>query len=248
MYDFFQLVYLSVGGSKISRTGSNTWGDVPSQQPPPPRSMLPTLLLLKPQYFDKLFTLMQTLGEMTDTGNKGERMAHMKAQLLSRRVWDILHAVPLNPVLLEAFENPTEAQLPELLNPGSPQHLMYGLHIVSKLSGASDPIPSVPKRTPYKSNAEPTPTCSSSPVNCAPWSQSFISNGGLRHLYDILMSGVLQNEDGEDNEWQQDCLVLLLKLIGHLGVANRNHGESHTNSRINENLSVPRLHEVCLIY
>lgn len=68
---FLQLVFLSVGGAKTSRAGTNSWGDAPSQLPPPPRSMLPTLLLLKPQYFDKLFNLMQTLGEMTIPGNKG---------------------------------------------------------------------------------------------------------------------------------------------------------------------------------
>lgn len=68
---YFQLVFLSVGGGKTSRAGTSAWGDVPSQQPPPPRKMLPTLLLLKPQYFDRLFGLMQTLGEMTMPGNKG---------------------------------------------------------------------------------------------------------------------------------------------------------------------------------
>lgn len=62
---------MSVGGAKTSRAGTSSWGDAPSQLPPPPRSMLPTLLLLKPQYFDKLFNLMQTLGEMTIPGNKG---------------------------------------------------------------------------------------------------------------------------------------------------------------------------------
>lgn len=56
----------------------------------------------------------------------------MKAQLLSRRVWDILQAVPLNPSLLEAFQQPAEGRLPELLDPTSPQKLMYSLHIIGE--------------------------------------------------------------------------------------------------------------------
>lgn len=110
----------------------------------------------------------------------------MKAQLLSRRVWDILHAVPLSPVLLEAFENPTESQLPELLNPTSPQHLMYSLHIVDKLSGAGDYLSSSISKRPYKSVSDNIGSC---PSESEPWSQLFVKNGGLRHLYDILMSG-----------------------------------------------------------
>lgn len=58
----------------------------------------------------------------------------------------------------------------------------------------------------------------------------------------MFILGVLQSEDNED-EWQQDCLVLLLKLVGHLGIA-PNNSESHSNSRSCEILSIPRLHEV----
>ncbi|VVC94832.1 unnamed protein product [Leptidea sinapis] len=75
----------------------------------------------------------RTLFDMGFKDNQ-EMVAHMKAQLQSRRVWDILQAVPLNPTLLEAFQNPTEGKLPELLDPTSPQKLMYSLHIIDKLS------------------------------------------------------------------------------------------------------------------
>jgi ubiquitin carboxyl-terminal hydrolase 34 len=141
---------------------------------------------------------------------------------------------------LEAFENPIESKLPELLNPSSPQHLMYSLHIVDKLSGASDATPSFPKRLPYKNIPDNIATCNTSSETTVPWSQSFIKNGGLKHLYNILMSGVLQNKDGEDNEWQQDCLILLLKLIGHLGTT---HDEP---ARPSENLTISKLHESLL--
>lgn len=107
-------------------------------------------------------------------------MAHTKAQLLSRRVWDILQAVPLNPTLLEAFQNPTESKLPELLDPTSPQKLMYSLHIIDKLSSNNNG--SNIKET---SNIDKT----EEKANTENWNEVFIKKGGLRLLYDIMMSG-----------------------------------------------------------
>lgn len=69
-----------------------------------------------------------------------------------------------------------------------------------------------------------------------PWTEIFIRQGGLRHLFDIFMSGkfkinlsiitlmgsisgTLQHRDG--SEWQQDCLASLLKLLCHLCMAPR---------------------------
>ncbi|KAG8281089.1 Ubiquitin carboxyl-terminal hydrolase 34 [Homalodisca vitripennis] len=53
-------------------------------------------------------------------------------------------------------------------------------------------------------------------TNESPWSEMFVQNGGLRHLFDIFMSGVLQVPGG--SEWQQDCLACLLKLLCQLGM------------------------------
>lgn len=108
-----------------------------------------------------------------------EPVAHTKAQLLSRRVWDILQAVPLNPTLLEAFQNPTESKLPELLDPTSPQKLMYSLHIVDKLSSTST---TPTKETPSNKGDEEN-------ICIETWNDIFIKKGGLRLLYDIMMSG-----------------------------------------------------------
>lgn len=110
-----------------------------------------------------------------------EPVAHTKAQLLSRRVWDILQAVPLNPTLLEAFQNPIESKLPELLDPNSPQKLMYSLHIIDKLS-SSNSGPNV-KEAPESEKSEEEKVCAET------WNDLFIKKGGLRLLYDIMMSG-----------------------------------------------------------
>ncbi|KAG7298078.1 hypothetical protein JYU34_018848 [Plutella xylostella] len=197
-----QLVFVSVG---VCGRGGGAWSEWDAA---PARARLPTLLLLEPGYFHQLFTLMQALGQMKEPAGNGESVAHMKAQLLSRRVWDILQAVPLNPTLLEAFQNPSESKLPELLDPTSPQKLMYSLHIVDKLSStgtspnmAKEASGSVEKNEEEKSVEN--------------WNELFIKKGGLRTLYDIMMSGVLQRSD--DSEWRQDCLALLLQLLCRIG-------------------------------
>ncbi|KAM3962482.1 LOW QUALITY PROTEIN: ubiquitinyl hydrolase 1 puf [Aphomia sociella] len=196
-----QLVFVSV-----SVGGRGAWAEWPSAQPAPARARLPTLLLLDPTYFHHLFTLMQALGRMKEPGANGEPVAHTKAQLLSRRVWDILQAVPLNPTLLEAFQNPTESKLPELLDPTSPQKLMYSLHIIDKLSSNNNS--NVKESSSSDKNEDDK-------VSVEHWNELFIKKGGLRLLYDIMMSGVLQRSD--DSEWRQDCLALLLQLLCRIG-------------------------------
>ncbi|XP_047514444.1 ubiquitin carboxyl-terminal hydrolase puf isoform X2 [Pieris napi] len=196
-----QLVFVSVGvGSR------GAWAEWPSAQPAPARARLPTHLLLDPTYFHQLFTLMQALGQMKEPATNGELMAHTKAQLLSRRVWDILQAVPLNPTLLEAFQNPTENKLPELLDPTSPQKLMYSLHIIDKLS-SNNGSPNVKESAVNVEKTDENPAEN--------WNEVFIKKGGLRLLYDIMMTGVLQRND--DSEWRQDCLALLLQLLCRIG-------------------------------
>lgn len=133
-----------------------------------------------------------------------EPVAHTKAQLLSRRVWDILQAVPLNPTLLEAFQNPSENKLPELLDPTSPQKLMYSLHIIDKLS--SNNGSSIKDSTGTLDKTEEK-------VCVENWNELFIKKGGLRLLYDIMMSGAIDNKD-------QIChvLYLLIKIAHKMNV------------------------------
>lgn len=89
--------------------------------------------------------------------------------MLSRRVWDILSLLPTSPTLLQGFKQ-LDTPLTELLDPSSPQKLMYSLYIVESLSVKTGP----------SKNGD---------GNVEPWSRVFIQHGGLRHLYDIFMSG-----------------------------------------------------------
>ena len=97
------------------------------------------------------------------------QILHTKAQVLSRRVWDILSLLPTSPTLLKGFQN-LDTPLTELLDPSSPQKLMYSLYIVESLS--------------IKYNSKSTEN-----INEA-WGTVFINYGGLRHLFDIFMSGI----------------------------------------------------------
>lgn len=147
-----QIVYVSLGGRGARRKEPL---DHPTLQPPPPKECLPTVLLLQPKYFEKLFKLMQTLGDMEIQGNNNIQ-THTKAQLLSRRVWDILAILPTNPNILESFQSLSvdlfecetadnleerkfrkeaiKRKLTELLHPGNLQKFMYSLHIVESLA------------------------------------------------------------------------------------------------------------------
>ncbi|XP_055847912.1 ubiquitin carboxyl-terminal hydrolase puf isoform X2 [Episyrphus balteatus] len=147
-----QIVYVSLGGRGARRKEPL---DHPTLQPPPPKECLPTVLLLQPKYFEKLFRLMQTLGDMEIQGNNNIQ-THTKAQLLSRRVWDILAILPTNPNILESFQNLSvdlfecetadnleerkfrkdaiKRKLADLLHPGNLQKFMYSLHIVESLA------------------------------------------------------------------------------------------------------------------
>lgn len=155
-----QIVYVSLGGRGARRKETNM--EHPSMLPPPPKECLPTVLLLQPKYFEKLFCLMQTLGDMKPQSSTVHLQHHTKAQLLSRRVWDILAMLPTNPHILDAFKNlvndlgelqqleqdqeqlankrkQIKQKFNELLDPSNLQKFMYSLHIVESLALSSTP-------------------------------------------------------------------------------------------------------------
>lgn len=287
-----QIVYVSLGGRAGRRRDIS---DHPSLQPAPPKECLPNVLLLQEEYFEELFKLMQKLGDMNLISRSlGNSQPNMKAQLLSRRVWEILAMLPTNPCLLERFKKlvdgraeDVQKEIHTLLNPNNLQKFMYALHIVESLSKAKsssccntsgdnlkplhvrsklfNQIKSLQVKTKtseslkivdssdqekYRENQDPlidlnrhseestknenieksnelreisnhvadvevTEILSSSNH----WTDSFIIVGGLRHLFDIFMSGVLQSNDyNDENEWRTDCLASLLRTLCLLGV------------------------------
>lgn len=73
--------------------------------------------------------------------------------------------MPTGPKLLSGFLQ-LDIPLQELLDPSSVQRLMYSLYIVESLSVR-------PKQDGEES-----------------WASKFVRSGGLRHLFDIFMSGM----------------------------------------------------------
>lgn len=71
-----QLVYVSMGASRPQKkrgaSGDHHPGlEYSSSLPPPPRDKLPVTLLLQPQYFEQLFSLMQTLSSIKVSDRNG---------------------------------------------------------------------------------------------------------------------------------------------------------------------------------
>lgn len=305
-----QMVYVSLGGRGGSRRRDTF--EHPSLQAAPPKECLPTMLLLQPVYFEELFTLMQKLGDMRILGKNGSMQPYTKAQLLSRRVWDILALLPTNPDMFEHFKRLGEThlsadqnnqlrntaanrttqtsesfevreQIQKLLDPKNLQKFMYSLHIVESLvkskntgccstndgNAKSSLSKCKSKITPQKikspetmvisiknsegnENVDPQINCRKSepqdeplkskdtditetdrpmelvtsasicdvnrPISAHQWVDSFIANGGLRHLFDIFSSGVLQSDNSTENEWRSDCLTSLLRTLCLLGI------------------------------
>ncbi|CAG2184313.1 unnamed protein product, partial [Oppiella nova] len=87
-----QIVFVSVGMARSFRKFRDH-SEPASTLPPPPKDRIPSILLLQPQNFEKLFTLMQQLGAH-------KTAIHIKAQVLSRRVWEIIQMLPTSPNLL----------------------------------------------------------------------------------------------------------------------------------------------------
>ena len=205
-----QLVFVSQG----ARSGAflkNSSAEIP---PFPGKEKMPMNLLLKPVHFEQLFKLMQTLSDLRVNGNP-----HPKAQILSRRVWDILMLLPTNPTLKEKLQTITaedKVTLKDLLDPRSPQKLMYIFYIIDWLgrparlrrpSGLSD------------NSSGSGPFFLPTDPELGSWTTRFVKAGGLKLLFNIFASGDLQSRDGTVwCEWRQDCLSALLKLLLQFGV------------------------------
>lgn len=203
-----QVVYVTMVANKQPRRKNTI---LENKLPDPPKNKLPFILLLNPIYFDQLFDLLQQLGSMKVT------FCASRAQVLSRRVWEIINLLPTSQNLMKCFKSicivdkqqkielkkddypsPNNSNFLALLDPKSPQKLIYSLQIVDYLQKTSEQF---------------------NPDTGHSWLKCFVDFGGLNHLFDIFISGMLQQGDSNNwNEWKQDCLASLLQLIYQIGI------------------------------
>lgn len=125
-------------------------------------------------------------------------------------MWDILNLMPTSPELLHGFRH-LDRPLHQLLDPSSAQRLMYSLSVVEALAQETVPIAKETKEVRKKKDEEEKETKKVNEDEEAivklkeeegkegngekeetvteDWSSRFVKYGGLRHLFDIFMSG-----------------------------------------------------------
>ncbi|XP_038075535.1 ubiquitin carboxyl-terminal hydrolase 34-like isoform X2 [Patiria miniata] len=133
------------------------------------------------------------------------------------------------------------ANWPELLDVSNTHKLLYSLQIVESLGqpakkkrGKSLACVNRGDHSPMTSSSELgtmdlkgiKPSQSESGLSTVglddgkeSWNTMFVESGGLRHLFNIFMSGNLEARSGQHwNLWQQDCLACILKLINEFAI------------------------------
>ena len=117
-----------------------------------------------------------------------------------------------------------------LLNPKFPHKLLYSLQVIDLIHNSSKETqtPSSPTYSGLSSDSDISDTEEEKNVVGLPqsqvfsWGYRFMEYGGLRHLYEILMSGCLEvKENSIWTQWHQECLAHLLKLICQFGTMKR---------------------------
>ena len=186
------------------------FGEFRGELPPfPGRDKIPMLLLLQPRHFSQLFSLMASLSEITAKNEAGLEVPDTKAQIMSRRVWEILLLLPTNPEIKQRLEDvDSESDMGSLLDPYCPQKLLYTFYIIDWLGR--------PARLRRQSGLV---SDSLRQTDSPSWVTRFKQAGGLKQLASIFESGALgRRGEAVWCEWKQDCLGALLRLLVQFGV------------------------------
>ena len=148
------------------------------------------------------------MGIISGKNELGNIVPDTKAQIMSRRVWEILLLLPTNPEIKSGLQEvDTESDMTSLLDPHCPHKLLYTFYIIDWLGRPAR----LRRQSGLVTDSNPAPESS--------WVSQFILSGGLGHLFSIFLSGVLgRGVDSAWCEWKQDCLGSLLRLLVQFGV------------------------------
>lgn len=117
-----------------------------------------------------------------------------------------------------------------LLDPNFPHKLLYSLQVIDLIHNSSKEAQTPLSPTYSRLSSDSDVSDNEDEKNIVvlqgqgfPWGYQFIELGGLRHLYEILMSGCLEVKG--NSQWHQECLAHLLKLICEFGTMKRSNDE-----------------------
>ena len=147
------------------------------------------LLLLQQDHFTQLFSLMAQLSRIPSRGEHGLAL-DTKAQIMSRRVWEILLLLPTNPEIKQGLQEiDSNSDLASLLDPESPQRLLYTFYIIDWLGRPAR----LRRHSGLREGQDsPSPRPGSSLAQAPTgWVAQFVAAGGLRHLHNVFCSGAL---------------------------------------------------------
>ena len=158
---------------------------------------------------------------------------------LVHSLWELLMILPTNIDIkrrLESFDRDESSdQTPQwckVINTNSMFKLLYVLHIIDSLGtydyeilqcGSQDDASSGSENSSSENEHAVAGPCE--PLN---WVRRFIKLGGLKHLYDRLMSDSLAVDRSSD-DWKLDCVGYLLKLLTRFGCVTLSREEKDEN-------------------
>lgn len=162
---------------------------------------------------------------------------------LCQIIWDLLMLLLTNPTILNNLKyfgqvpggngSPTKGSSTVsevgdtpvnwnmLLDSKFTHKLLYSLQVVDQIKNSSKEMKTNSRDDSMSSDSEYSDVDDDeedAKQSLSLWVKHFVEKEGLKHLYNILMSGCLEaKEDSPWTFWQQECLAYLLKLICEFG-------------------------------
>ena len=158
---------------------------------------------------------------------------------LMHSLWELLMILPTNIELrrrLESFEKEEggdqTAHWCKIISTDSMFKLLYVLHIIDSLGSCNYGLFKRGSKGDVSSDSEDSSSDNehtlAGPGEPLSWVRRFIRFGGLKHLYDRLMSDSLAVDKSSD-DWKLGCVGYLLKLLTRFGCVQLSREEKDEN-------------------
>jgi len=251
-----QLVFVSVSHPRKDRSSSIS--QVPaSLQRSPEMNASPMVQLLHNDNFSLFFRLLDMLhkgkcfpqsstsnsceqekppsnGDSSQVDLSGNKVTSLDD--LMHCLWELLMILPTNIELrrrLESFDKEESGeQWCKIISTDSMFKLLYVLHIIDSLGSCNYGLFKRGSKGDGSSDSEDSSSdnehAHAGPGEPLSWVRRFIRFGGLKHLYDRLMSDSLAVDKSSD-DWKLGCVGYLLKLLTRFGCVQLSREEKDEN-------------------